>query len=200
MSDREFVEWGSTADPRRAVWAAEQRNNEFRPAARSLEAFFAEGMPDEVRRRVLVDRRIKQVHEQFAAVVDAFILEHVNSVYLMRSKIVEGAYDLVVYLDNSTCAAELNARRELIRLKYQERFSIVVDVFEIRISRGHYKDQHPFAAPVGTDDGVPAPERALTPEEVEEIDATVAPLPPGRMRDSFVNAMTAQKKHSKKEK
>lgn len=200
MSEREFVEWGSTADPRRAVWAAEQRNNEFRPAARSLEAFFAEGMPDEVCRRVMVDRRIKQVHERFAAVVDAFILEHVNSVYLMRSKVVEGAYDLIVYLDNSTCAAELNARRELIRLKYQERFSIVVDVFEIRISRGHYKEQHPFAAGDAAHGADPVPERELTPEEVEKIDATVAPLPPGRMRDSFVNAMTAQKKHSKKEK
>lgn len=183
-------DWGSKSDPRRLAAAFDERNNAPAPASSSLKAF-CEGMPEDVKKRVLVDRRIKQVHDQFASVVDPFILEHTNSVYLLKSKMTE-AYDLVVYLDNSTCAAELNARRELIRLKYLEQFNVNIDVFEIRISRGRYKEKHPFKdREISTKE---APIRRLSEAEESAIDHTVEELPEGRLKESFKKAMTAQKR------
>lgn len=184
-------EWGSKADPRRIAAAYDERNSAPRSVSFSLDAFCSQ-MPAEVKDRVLVNRRIKQVHDQFATVVDPFILEHTNSVYLLKSQSMEGAYDLVVYLDNSTCAAELNARRELIRLKYLEQFSVKVDVFEIRISRGRYKNKHPFKKYEEASGDTPL--RRLTQQEEQGIDEALGELPEGRMKESFRKAMTALKR------
>ena len=107
-------DWGSSRDPRRYIAVVNERNNSLRPVSSSLSSF-ASSMPEEVKKRVLVQRKIEKTHAQFAELVDPFILKHTNSVYLLKSQAVPGAYDLVVYLDNSTCAAELNARRELLR-------------------------------------------------------------------------------------
>lgn len=197
MADDLRNESYSSADPRRFARRFDARRGSLRPASESLNAFVSD-MPEEVRRRVLVDRRIKEVHDQFRRVVDPYILEHTNSVYLMRSKTVEGAYDLVVYVDASICAAELNARRELIRLKYREEFDIVVDVFEIRISRGSYRDKHPFSVEEDSCEAGPACDEPLDAAEAERIDRLVDQLPEGRMRDSFERAIGAQMERSKR--
>lgn len=198
MADDRREEACSSADPRRLAQRFDARRGSLRPAAEPLNAFFS-GMPEDVRRRVLVDRRIKEVHEQFRRVVDPYILEHTNSVYLMRSKTVEGAYDLVVYVDASICAAELNARRELIRLKYREEFSIVVDVFEIRISRGAYRDKHPFAEAEACEHAeAPLRDVPLDADDEERIERLTGALPDGRMKDSFERAIGAQIKRAKR--
>lgn len=160
---------------------------------------FLDQMPENVRSRILIDRRIQQVHSQFAQLVSPFILQHTNSLYLLKSKNVEGAFDLVVYLDNSTCAAELNARREIIRMKYREEFNVVIDVFEIRISRGEYKNQHPFNEYLNEKSNEREEPRSLTQEEMDEIEAMVKDLKSERLRESFKNALIAQKrqKHPK---
>lgn len=186
----------SSADPRRFARRLDARLGSLRPASESFAALAA-GMPEDVRRRMLVDRRVKEVHDQFRRVVDPYILAHTNSVYLMRSKAVEGAYDLVVYVDASICAAELNARRELIRLKYREEFSVVVDVFEIGISRGAYRDKHPFAEEQSPLDEAPSCDVALDADEEQRIDRLVEQLPDGRMRNSFKRAIGAQMKRAK---
>lgn len=169
------------------------RQREMQPVSSSLQAFCST-MPEDVRKRILTERHIKKVHDQFADVVDPFILDHVNSVYLFKSKVNEEAHDLVVYLDNSTCAAELNARRELIRLKYRERFNVVIDVFEIRISRGSYRDTYPFRERHNQEQE--APERDLTPEDYACIDDIISPLPEGKLKASFQRALSSQKRHT----
>lgn len=94
---------------------------------------------------------------------DRYILEHTNNVYIVYS---DGAprddgkryYDdgkdatstgkgkqLIVYVDDSVVAAELNARRELIKLQFLDHFNERLDGFKIIISRGAYKKKHPFA-------------------------------------------------------
>lgn len=186
-------DWGSSRDPRRYIAVVNERNNSLRPVSSSLSSF-ASSMPEEVKKRVLVQRKIEKTHAQFAELVDHFILEHTNSVYLLKSQAVEGAYDLVVYLDNSTCAAELNARRELLRFEYLDRFNTTIDVFEIRISRGPYRDKHPFAEPLSSD--TQPKERSLSEEETARIEEMTSAIEDPRLRASFQRAMTAQKRRN----
>ena len=115
-----------------------------------MTAFFNQ-LPDEQKKRALIDRKIKQVHAQFAACVDEFILEHINSVYMTKEEIPDSGdvsrethQILTVYVDNSLVAAELNAQRELIILKYREQFDVKVDRFDIKISRGAYRGELSF--------------------------------------------------------
>lgn len=224
-------EWGSSADPRRWAEAFDERNQRIRPLSQSVSSVLG-AMPEEVKKRVLINRRIQKVHEQFAAVVDPFILEHTNSVYLLKQKdplqknvsrenipensnpspadkdgnsdsaahssseqnFSQSIYDLVVYVDNSLCAAELNARRELIRLKYREQFNTIIDVFEIRISRGSYKEKYPFRESLEATQQIQP--RELTPEDLSQIDEMTHALPEGKVKDSFMQAMKAQKRFS----
>lgn len=186
-------DWGSSRDPRRYIAVVNERNNSLRPVSSSLSSF-ASSMPEEVKKRVLVQRKIEKTHAQFAELVDLFILKHTNSVYLLKSQAVPGAYDLVVYLDNSTCAAELNARRELLRFEYLDRFNTTIDVFEIRISRGPYRDKHPFAERLSSD--TQPKERSLSEEETARIEEMTSAIEDPRLRASFQRAMTAQKRRN----
>ncbi len=186
-------EHSSKSDPYRYIYAVNQRQNALRSVSGPIDSFLAR-MPEEVRSRVLVERRIEKVQSQFAEVVDPFILRHVNSVYLLKSKSMEGMYDLVVYLDNSTCAAELNARRELIRLKYRERFDTLIDVFEIRISKGRYRENHPFCEAGACHQ--PAPSAPAGDESIDtsRIDELTQGIADPALRDSFKRAMAANKR------
>ena len=185
-------DWGSSRDPRRYIAVVNERNNSLRPVSSSLSSF-ASSMPEEVKKRVLVQRKIEKTHAQFAE-LDPFILKHTNSVYLLKSQAVPGAYDLVVYLDNSTCAAELNARRELLRFEYLDRFNTTIDVFEIRISRGPYRGKHPFAERLSSD--TQPKERSLSEEETARIEEMTSAIEDPRLRASFQRAMTAQKRRN----
>lgn len=201
-------EWASSQDPRHLAELYDERANTLRPVSHSFNAFY-NNMPEEVKRRVLINRRIQRIHDQFSQVVDPFILEHTNSVYLLRHKDVLGdsqpnkdankeqsdtqVFDLVVYVDNSLVAAELNARRELIRLKYREQFKVSIDVFEIRISRGSYKDKYPFK----DQDVIPQTStqgRELSEEETAHISELVEDISDKRIKESFIKAITAQKR------
>lgn len=201
-------DWGSSQDPRRLAELYNERANTLRPVSYSFNAFY-NNMPEEVKRRVLINRRIQRIHDQFSQVVDPFILEHTNSVYLLRHKDTlddsqvndesnktesdSKVFDLVVYVDNSLVAAELNARRELIRLKYREQFKVSIDVFEIRISRGPYKDKYPFkdqdVIPQASTQG-----RELSDEETAHISELVEDISNKRIKESFIKAITAQKR------
>lgn len=201
-------EWASSQDPRHLAELYDERANTLRPVSHSFNAFY-NNMPEEVKRRVLINRRIQRIHDQFSQVVDPFILEHTNSVYLLRHKDVLGdsqpnkdankeqsdtqVFDLVVYVDNSLVAAELNARRELIRLKYREQFKISIDVFGIRISRGSYKGKYPFK----NQDTTPQANtqvRELSDEETAHINELVEDISDKRIKESFIKAITAQKR------
>lgn len=201
-------EWASSQDPRHLAELYDERANTLRPVSHSFNAFY-NNMPEEVKRRVLINRRIQRIHDQFSQVVDPFILEHTNSVYLLRHKDVLGdsqpnkdankeqsdtqVFDLVVYVDNSLVAAELNARRELIRLKYREQFKISIDVFEIRISRGSYKGKYPFRNQDAVSQ-IDTQPRDLSDEENERINELVEDISDKRIKESFIKAITAQKR------
>lgn len=193
-------EWASSLDPRHWADVINQRNNALKPVSNSFNEFYR-SMPEEVKKRILINQRIKTVHDQFSQVVDPFILEHTNSVYLLRHKdllnneVLDKVFDLVVYVDNSLVAAELNARRELICLKYREQFNIIIDVFEIRISRGIYKEKHPFQQ-ISENQMSNKQPRELSEDEVQYINDLVQDIPEGKMRNSFIKAIAAQKRFS----
>ena len=82
--------------------------------------------------------KVKQMWRE--AVVPVF-LDHTNAVYIVR----EGdEKTLIVYVDDSMFAAELNARRELIKLKFLQKFNEEIEEFKILISRGRYKQNYPI--------------------------------------------------------
>ncbi len=160
-------------------------------------------LPDDQKKKVLIDRKVKQVHQQFAACVDPFILSHVNSVYLMKEP-QPGSDDvsretllkLTVYVDNSMIAAELNAQRELVILKYRELFSLKIDEFAIKISRGPYLEHHPFRLDEpDREEGF----RPLTPKEESAIEQQVSGISDKDVRASFKRLLKATKEHFPKE-
>ena len=61
-------DWGSSRDPRRYIAAMNERSNSLRPVSGSLDAFAAT-MPEEMRKRVLVQRKIEKTNQQFAALL-----------------------------------------------------------------------------------------------------------------------------------
>lgn len=164
-----------------------------------MNAFFNH-LPDEQKKRALIDRKIKRVHAQFAACVDGFILEHVNSVYLTKEEIPESKdvsretqQILTVYVDNSLVAAELNAQRELVILKYREQFDVKVNRFDIKISRGAYRENYPFKKPQYKKN-FPTPHK-LTTEEEKEIETRVSHIKDKDIRESFQRVLKATKEH-----
>lgn len=156
-------------------------------------------LPEEQKRKILVERKIKQVHEQFAACVDPFILDHVNSVYLIKEQgdvSRETTLRLTVYVDNSMVAAELNAQRELVVLKYRELFSLKIDEFIIKISRGTYKENYPFKErPQKNLQKI----RRLTPGEERKIKDQVTTISDSDIRASFERLLKATKEHQSEE-
>lgn len=126
---------------------------------------------------------------------DKFILDHTNNVFIVRS---EGGprpdgkrfrddgkdasstgrgKQLIVYVDDSVVASELNARRELIKLQFLDHYHEEIDEFKIIISQGRHKKNHPFAKQEGPsyhDGAQPVPltdeQRAFVREQVQKVD------------------------------
>ncbi|MFQ9741302.1 MAG: DciA family protein [Slackia sp.] len=85
--------------------------------------------------------RANKVKQMWREAVDPVFLDHTNAVYIVR----EGdEKTLIVYVDDSMFAAELNARRELIKLKFLQKFNEEIEEFKILISRGRYNQNYPF--------------------------------------------------------
>ncbi|MDO4400710.1 MAG: DUF721 domain-containing protein [Coriobacteriia bacterium] len=139
---------------------------------------------------------------------DDYILEHTNNVFILRAedaRTLRRDHDdrkdagatgtgkqLVVYVDESIVAAELNARRELVKLQFFEHFGERIDEFKIIISRGQYKSHHPFvhqAQKPSYIDGVQPV--ALTPEERAVAVQQVEGIQNDRLRRAVERAMIA---------
>lgn len=86
-------------------------------------------------------QRIGEVRALWESLVEDIFLRHTNGVYIFDE---DGKRQMHVYMDESIYAAELNARRELIKLECREKFGEVIDEFHIHISRGKRKTEHPF--------------------------------------------------------
>ncbi|WP_350454582.1 DciA family protein [Slackia heliotrinireducens] len=130
--------------------------------------------------------RAAQVKEMWRGLVEPVFLEHTNAVYIIQE---ENEKVLVVYVDSSIFAAELNARRELIKMELAGKYHEVVDEFRIIISRGPYKNNHPFIEEkpeLPTADVEPVP---LDEAQIEAIEKQASVIENARLRQALIKAM-----------
>ena len=113
----------------------------------NIEGYVASLMGDDEQARI--NYRAQQVRNRYRLAIESvyrenaeLFLSHTNNVYILKK---DGVLTLIVYVDESIFAAELNAQRELIKLKLLQLFGEQVEQFEIHVSRGNYKDYHPYA-------------------------------------------------------
>lgn len=128
--------------------------------------------------------RAAQVRSMWEECVEPVFLNHTNSVYIIKEK--EDKI-LIVYVDESIYAAELNARRELIKLKLLQNFGEDISEFRILISRGAYKKNYPYR---NNNKKIPTYQpRKLTEEEKEIISSTSALIDDEKIKKSLEQAM-----------
>ena len=150
-----------------------------------------------------INLRAIQVRERYREVMkmvyrdtaDVF-LAHTNNVYIMKKN---GVSTLIVYVDDSIFSAELNAQREMIKLKLLERFGESIEEFEIHVSRGSYKSHHPFleeSLEKDLSDPVSVP---LDSTELQLVQTTVHVVENEKLRKSLEKAMTADLERKKGE-
>jgi len=137
-------------------------------------------------------RRIKQVKEMWAAVVEDIFLDHTNSVYIINDE-VKGkevkVKKLIVYVDDSIISAELNARRELIKLKFKEKFQEDIEEFEIHISHWKTKNNYLYKNDEQPSYIESAKSIPLTSEELDEVKKQVGIIKNDQIRKSLYKAM-----------
>lgn len=141
-----------------------------------------------------INYRARQVRDRYRKAIEAvykdnagLFLAHTNNVYIFDKG---GIKTLVSYVDDSLYASELNAQRELIRLKLLELFGEKVEQFDIHVSRGNYKKHHPFLeSDEGKREVPPLPD--LDRSELDTVKKTAANVEDKRLRESFEKAMTA---------
>ncbi|MBR0404743.1 MAG: DUF721 domain-containing protein [Eggerthellaceae bacterium] len=151
-----------------------------------------------------INMRAFQVRDRYRSVIQTvyrdtadLFLAHTNNVYIMNK---DGVRTLIVYVDESIFAAELNAQRELIKLALLQMFGEEVEEFKIFVSRGKYKSNHPFIEE--NDSGTPVSLKPLSLDENEQdfVENTVETLQAQELKKSFEKAMTASLGLNKAEK
>ena len=125
--------------------------------------------------------------------IKEFILVHTNEVGIVTETARDGHphKKLYVYVDDSMASSELNARRELIRLKFGMELNEDLEVVEILAARGARRKKHPYRAsekPAYIDDVEPVP---FSPHERGLVDARVSQVEKARVRQTLKQAMTA---------
>ena len=115
-------------------------------------------------------------------------LDHTNNVYIMKQDEVP---TLIVYVDESIFAAELNAQRELIKLKLLELFGEEIDEFKIYVSRGSYKNNHPYREEEGRHTVPVEPLKPLGENDAAYVRQTSSVVGDSSVRRSLEKAMTA---------
>ena len=151
-----------------------------------------------------INLRAMQVRERYREVMkmvyrdtaDVF-LAHTNNVYIMKKN---GVLNLIVYVDDSLFSAELNAQREMIKLKLLERFGESIEEFEIHVSRGSYKSYHPFLDESTENDQSHPVSIPLDPSELQLVQTTVNVVENEKLRKTLEKAMTADLERKKGEK
>lgn len=150
-----------------------------------------------------VHRRAVQVRSEFKEAIEwvygdysRTFLKHVNSVYITRK---DGEpCKLIVYLDESMFAADLNAQREMVKGWINDSFNESIDVFEIHTSRGRYRNSHPYLddeEEISTrgvaSDGRRVSLRNLSPEEMFHVKQTAESVENEAVKKAFEKAMVA---------
>ena len=98
---------------------------------------------------------------------------------------------LVVYVDESICAAELNARREIIRLHLLQNYGEEIEEMKIRISSGIQKSKHPFSTAEEEPFKDTFPSVPLTEAELEHAREVASRIEDPKVRKSFLAAMVS---------
>ena len=137
-------------------------------------------------RAVQVRERYREVVRSSYPLTYQMVLDHTNSVYILMK---EGVKTLIVYVDESIFAAELNAQRELMKLKFKELFDEHIEQFDIYVSRGKYKKQHPFSKNEESDEK--AGKTPLDEHEKKIVEETSELVENDRVRLALERAMTA---------
>ena len=140
--------------------------------------------------------RAVQVRNEYVQVMKAvygdgaqIFLEHTNAVFIMMKN---DQKTLIVYVDESIYSAELNAQRELIRMRFLDMFHEQLEAFEIYVSRGKYKKNHPFID-AATDFPADhfAPSIPLDEAEKKHVQDCVQTIENPRLAQALKKAMTA---------
>ena len=150
-----------------------------------------------------INLRAHQVRDRFKRALEVvyrdmapLFLAHTNNVYIMNK---DGVRTLIVYVDESIFAAELNAQRELIKLHLLELFGEDVESFEIHVSRGKYKKNHPYLSEEDETVIKKPPSVPLNDNEKEYVSNTVSTVEDNRLREALRKAMTADMEWKKGE-
>lgn len=159
----------------------------------NVEGYIASLMGNDEQARI--NYRARQVRNRYRLAMESvyrenaqLFLDHTNNVYIMRK---DGAKTLIVYVDDSIFAAELNAQRELIKLKLLELFGEQVEEFEIHVSRGKYKGNHPFADERAREQHAAADLQPLDEEGAKAVEEASRIVEHEMLREAFEKAMTA---------
>ncbi len=150
-----------------------------------------------------INLRANQVRERYKRALETvyretapLFLAHTNNVFIMDK---EGVRTLIVYVDESIYAAELNAQRELIKLHLLELFGEDIERFEILVSKPRYKKNHPYLTQEETITAKKTPSIPLTDNEKQFVSNTVSTIEDDRLRLSLEKAMTADMEWKKGE-
>lgn len=147
-----------------------------------------------------INLRVRQVRERYRLAIEsvypeataALHLAHTNSVIITDKP---GVRTLIVYVDDSLFAAELNAQRELVKLRLLELFGEEIEDFKIYTSRWkRYRDVHPY---LDDEDGTlqesnkNSPAVPLDVGEKSFVSNTISQIEDETLRKSLERAMTA---------
>ena len=151
-----------------------------------------------------INMRANQVRERYRRAIQSvyretapLFLAHTNNVYIMKK---DGVPTLIVYVDESIFAAELNAQRELIKLRLLELFGEDVEQFEIHVSRGKYKKNHPYLA--GSRETAAEKPASVPLDDTENayVESTVSTVEDKQLREALQKAMKTDLEWKKGEK
>lgn len=167
----------------------------------NMEGFIASLMGDDEQARI--NYRARQVRNRYRLAIESvyrdtadLFLAHTNNVYIMKK---DGVMTLIVYVDDSIFAAELNAQRELIKLRLLELFDEKIEQFDIHVSRDSYKGYHPYVDQ-SVSGGVPStPLAPLGEEEKKAVEETGFKVEDEAVRAALEKAMSADLARKKAE-
>lgn len=171
----------------------------MRKLGNDIDMFVAELSGNDEQARI--NLRARQVRDRYKQALEtvyrdqaALFLAHTNNVYIMSKG---GVRTLIVYVDESIFAAELNAQRELIKLKLLELFGEELEEFEIHVSRGSYKNNHPYVIDEADSTNDAIQDVPLDDEEMKRVLKTVSGIENEKVRKALESAMEANIKSQK---
>lgn len=160
-----------------------------------------------MRTRQVLERYRKAIESVYPSATARLHLEHTNKVIIKDVSVVgrngepAKVRTLIVYVDDSLFSAELNAQRELIKLRLLELFDEDVEDFVIRVSgRKGYRAVHPYADEEKPQFNQDSPSIPLNADEQSYVSRTAAVIEDEELQKALERAMTADMEWKKGEK